>query len=40
MMEGVKAFAIEWLEWGAEYFRDNPQEFFTRRKYYTSIDDR
>ena len=32
VMESVKSFAIEWLDWGAEYFRNNPQEFFTRRK--------
>lgn len=32
-METLKAFAVEWLDWGAEYFRNNPQEFFTRCKY-------
>ena len=31
-MEPLKALAIEWLDWGAEYFRNNPQEFFSRRK--------
>ncbi len=30
-MDGVKEYAIDWLEWGAAYLKDDPQDFFSRR---------
>lgn len=31
-MDTFKGYAVSWLEWGADYLKDDPQDFFSRRK--------
>ncbi len=29
-MESVKEYVISWLDWGVDYVKDDPQDFFTK----------
>ena len=31
-MDDIKAYAISWLDWAANYARNDPQDFLSRRK--------
>ena len=32
-MESLKAYAVEWLDWTADYVKKDPQDFFSKRKF-------
>ena len=29
-MDGVKEYVISWLDWGADYVRDDPADFLSK----------
>lgn len=29
-MDGLKRYTVSWLDWGANYLKDDPQDFFSR----------
>ncbi len=31
-MEGAKEYAVSWLDWGANYIKDDPQDFLSKCK--------
>jgi len=36
-MDGLKNYTISWLEWGADYLRDDPQDFFSKCEYIRTL---
>ena len=30
VMESVKAYIIGWLDWGANYVKEDPEDFFSK----------
>ena len=39
-MESVKAYIIGWLDWGANYVKDDPEDFFSKCKSLFSVKDK
>ena len=35
-MESVKAYIIGWLDWGANYVKDDPEDFFSKCEHHYS----
>ena len=36
VMESVKAYVIGWLDWGANYVKEDPEDFFSKCEHHYS----